>query len=159
MNDLLQTLPMLPHMQAHPELRLVTWHPQGLLDDELVNHVVALAEAGEGVAVQPFNRFTNLNGLTGVKLSFGHLYRVSQRRRTAYTCTERVKSAFFCSRGIGYASARIYAALMQGAPIEVRAFQSLEAAAEWLEVPIEILQEPQAGSLPGQSKTAIQQAK
>ena len=139
MTDILQTLPMLPHMRAHPELRLLTWHPKGVLDDELVNHVVVLAEAGEAAAAQPFHRFTDLNGLSGVKLSFGLLYRVSQRRRTAYTGDVRVKSAFYCSRGVGYASARIYAALMQNAPIEVRAFQSLEAAAEWLEVPVEIL--------------------
>jgi len=126
-------------MRFHPEAQLVTWYPQGPFDDELVDQVVELAESGEAAAQTPFHRFTDLNGVTGVKLSFGHLYRISQRRRATYPWRTPVKSAFFCSRGIGYAFARIYAALMEGSPIEVRAFRSREAAAEWLGVAEEIL--------------------
>ena len=141
MDDSSRVLQTLPHMRFHAEARLLTWHPQGALDDQLLDRVVEFAEAEEAAAEQPFNRFGDLDGLTGIKLSFGHLYRVSQRRRAAYPWREPVKSAIYCSRGVGFAFAQIYAALMEGGLNEVRAFRSREAAAEWLGVPVEILVE------------------
>lgn len=54
--------------------------------------------------------------------------------------SEPVKSAFFSDRTVGLGIARMYEALIQEAVIQVRAFRERAAAAEWLGVPLEILQ-------------------
>jgi hypothetical protein len=53
---------------------------------------------------------------------------------------EPVKSAFFSDTTVGLGIARMYEALMEEATIQVCAFRERSAAAEWLGVPLEILQ-------------------
>ena len=51
-----------------------------------------------------------------------------------------MKSAFFCEWVFGLGVARTYEMLMEGGPIEVRAFATRHGAAEWLGVPLHFLQ-------------------
>ncbi len=139
MEPLVPVLPPLPHTRYFPEVHLVTWHPQGILDGGLVDQVIAFLESEEESAEQPFHRFTDLTGLTDVRLKFGHVFSASHRRRSNYPWREPVKSAFYCESIIGFGLARLYETLMEGGPIHVRAFRTREAAAEWLEVSVEIL--------------------
>src|SRR5439155_1078046 len=53
---------------------------------------------------------------------------------------EAVKSGFFADTIVGFGMARMYEALMEEATIQVRAFRERAAAAEWLGVPLEILE-------------------
>jgi hypothetical protein len=131
-------LKALPHTQYHPEARLVTWHPCGVFDDELADRIVEFIESEERIAEAPFHRYTDFNGLTEIRLKFGHAFQIAEHRRAGYA-SESVKSAFVSDWVIGLGIARMYAALMEGAPIEVRAFRSRDAAAEWLGVPVDIL--------------------
>jgi hypothetical protein len=65
--------PILPHgARTHPALRLVTWHPSGLLDAALANEILRFIELEE-VDREPFNRFANLSGVDAVRLSFAVL--------------------------------------------------------------------------------------
>jgi hypothetical protein len=128
-----------PHTRYHAEARLVTWHPRGMLDDELADKVVAFVEAEESLADAPFHRFTDFSGLTEVHLKIGHTFRIAEQRRADYAGRDRVKSAFFSDRIISFGIARLYEELMAGSAVEVRAFRTREAAAEWLGVPVEIL--------------------
>ena len=53
---------------------------------------------------------------------------------------ESVRSAFFADTTVGFGIARLYEELMHGAAIQVRAFRDRAAAAEWLGVPVRLLQ-------------------
>jgi hypothetical protein len=127
-----------PHTRWHPEVRLLTWHPQGVLDDELADRILEFVELEEHVADGPFHRYADLNGLTHIRLKFGHSFQIAERRRSGYA-GQPVKSAFFCDWIIGFGMARLYEELMRDAPIDVRAFRQREEAAQWLDVPVDIL--------------------
>lgn len=140
MNEAL--LQAFPGVRFHEDLRLVTWHPQGVFDGALADRLVQFIEAQEQVEDTPFNRYTDLSGLTDIRLKIGHAFQIARRRRSGYVGDLPVKSAFFCDRVVGFGIARLYETLMEGAPIEVRAFRTREAAAEWLNVPLPDLQPP-----------------
>lgn len=126
-----------PHTRYHLEWRLLTWHPRGLLDDALADKIVGLIASEERIEEVPFHRYADFSGLTHIRLKVGHVFDVAKQRRGA---SELVKSAFFSDTIVGLGIARMYEALMEGATIQVRAFRERAGAAEWLGVPLEILQ-------------------
>lgn len=126
-----------PHTRYYPEWRLLTWQPRGLFDDALADEVIRVIGWEERFEEVPFHRYTDFSGLTHIRLTIGHAFQVAQHRRGA---SEPVKSAFFCDTTVGFGIGRLYEALMEGAILQVRAFRERAAAAEWLGVPLEILQ-------------------
>jgi hypothetical protein len=125
-----------PHTRYYPKLRLVTWHPRGVLDDILADQIVEFIEAEERDQEAPFNRYTDLSGITNVNLTAGHVFQIAKRRRRA---SGPVKSAFWADKVVTYALAFVYETLMAGEAITVRVFMEREAAARWLGVPVKIL--------------------
>jgi hypothetical protein len=131
-----------PYARYHPEWDLITWHPRGVLDDKLADEVAAFAQTQEQVVTAPpFNRYTDLSGLTKLRLQIGHVFRLAEERSASHRDLPPVKSAFFCDKIVGFGVARMFEALMEGSSIHVRAFRDRAAAAEWLGVPLEILSE------------------
>ncbi len=126
-----------PHTRYYPEWRLFTWHPRGLFDDALADKIIGAVGSEERVEQVPFHRYTDFSGLTHIRLKVGHVFDVAKLRRVV---AEPVKSAFFSDTTVGLGIARMYEALMEEATIQVRAFRERGAAAEWLGVPLEILQ-------------------
>ena len=126
-----------PHTRYHPEWRLLTWHPRGLFDDALADKIIGVIGAEERVEEVPFHRYADFSGLTHIRLKVGHVFQIAKNRRSA---SEPMKSAFFSDTTVGLGMARMYEALMEEATIQVRAFRERSAAAEWLGVPLEILQ-------------------
>ena len=126
-----------PYTRYHPEWRLLTWHPRGLFDDALADKLVGVIGSEERVEKVPFHRYADFSGLTHIRLKVGHVFDVAKLRRGV---PEPVKSAFFSDTIVGLGIARMYEALMEGAVIQVRAFRERAAAAEWLGMPLEILQ-------------------
>ena len=126
-----------PHARYHSEVRLLTWHPRGTLDDTLADEVLAMIEAEETVENVPFHRYTDLSRLTDIRLKIGPVFEIAEHRRAA---GEPVRSAFFADTTVGFGIARLYEELMQGAVIHVRAFRDRDVAAEWLGVPVRLLQ-------------------
>ena len=126
-----------PHTRYHPEWRLLTWHPRGLFDDALADKLIGVIGSEERVEEVPFHRYADFSGLTHIRLKVGHVFDVAKLRRGV---SEPVKSAFFSDTTVGLGIARMYEALMEEATIQVRAFRERTAAAEWLGVPLEILQ-------------------
>ena len=51
-----------------------------------------------------------------------------------------VRTALFCKDLVGFLIALLYASLMENTPIQARAFRELAKAAQWLNVPVEILE-------------------
>jgi hypothetical protein len=126
-----------PHTRYYPEWRLLTWHPRGLFDDALADKIIVAVGSEEHVEEVPFHRYTDFSGLTHIRLKVGHVFDVAKLRRTV---SEPVKSAFFSDTTVGLGIARMYEALMEEATIQVRAFRERGVAAEWLGVPLEVLQ-------------------
>jgi hypothetical protein len=128
-----------PNTRWHEDLRLVTWHPCGTLDDDLADRIVDFIESEERMADAPFNRYADFGGFTEIRLSFGHAFKIAERRKAAYGEGPPVKSAIYCNWIVGFGIARLYTELMKDCPIEVRAFRDRKAAAEWLGAPVAIL--------------------
>jgi hypothetical protein len=112
------------------------WRPRGIFDDPTAEKVVAFIEHAEQAAATPFNRYTDFSGLTELRLKIGHTFSIADRRSHI---SIPVKSAFFADRTVSFGFARMIETLMEGAPIHVRAFRDRTAAADWLEVPLEVL--------------------
>ena len=134
-----------PYTRWHPEVRLLAWHPRGILDDELAESALTFIETEERIADGPFDRYVDFSGLTDIRLAFGHTFEIAERRMAAYAGREPVKSAVFCNWIIGQGVARLYAELTKGGLIDVRVFHTRDGAAEWLGVTVDILQ-PDAGA-------------
>src|SRR5215213_2635346 len=116
-----------PGTLYYPKLRLVTWHPRGVLSDALADQVVDFVEMEERIQDAPFNRFTDLSGLTDIRLRVDHFFEVGRRRAAA---GQRVQSAFFAEKPVRFYVATMYEMLMENAAIDVRAFSQREAAAK-----------------------------
>ena len=127
-----------PNTRFYPEARLLVWRPTGVFDDTLADLVVTFLEAEERTA-PPFHRYTDFGGLTTVQLRVGHTFAIAERRKRV---RQQVKSVFFADRTVSLGVARMYETLMEDAIIEVRAFRERQAAADWLDVPLELLLPP-----------------
>ena len=139
-----------PRVLYYPRIRLLTWHPVGVLDDGLLHRAADFLEAEEAKASEAFNRYVDLNGVTELRIRFGDTLELTERRRASYS-GPRVQSAIFCSRPVGFGVARMYASLMQGSAIEAQAFGERGGAALWLGVPLESLC-PAAGCFDAQPR-------
>jgi len=128
-----------PRTWYYPKLNLVTWHPRGVLNDAFADQIVEFIEMEERVQAAPFDRFTDLSGLTNIRLKVDHFFELGRRRRAV---RQPVKSAFFADKPVSFYIAQMYEMIMDKAIIEVRAFSQREAAAKWLEVPLQTLQPP-----------------
>ena len=132
-----------PAAQYHPKHQLLTWRPEGVLDDELADRVIDFLEFEEASDEGPFHRYSDLSRLTRVQLSLDHVFTLAKRRTRAYR-GPRVKSAFYAIRLITLTIAKMYEELMAKSRIEVRVFRDRAAAASWLEVPAKVLAAPPA---------------
>jgi hypothetical protein len=126
-----------PRTRYYPKFRLTTWHLTGILDKPLAEKVIQFIEWEEYIQEAPFDRYIDLSGFTEIRTRPNHIFEIARGRRTV---REPVKSAFFADNSISLAIAQVYERLMEGATmIKVRAFCNRDFAAEWLEVPVQIL--------------------
>jgi hypothetical protein len=127
-----------PNVEYVKDVNLFIWRPLGVLNEALVNNIVAFVEEQEETLGQPFNRFTDLSTLDMVDLNFDYVFHVALYRRLSYT-SAKVKSAFYApSSGAGH-YAKLHKLLTDYSPLQVSVFTEREAAAKWLGVPIELL--------------------
>ena len=128
-----------PGTRYYPKFHLTTWHPTGILDEALAEKVIEFVEWEEYIQDAPFHRYLDLSGFIEIRIRPKHIIEIARRRGIA---RQAVKSAFFADNPIGLAIAQVYERLMEGATISVRAFNNPDFAAEWLEVPVQILFPP-----------------
>jgi hypothetical protein len=129
---------LFPYTRFYPAYRLLTWHPRGVFDEAMGDILLDFIEAEEQANETPFNRYADLGLLADIRVSYEHVSRIAQHRRTNYA-GEPVKTAVMSEHPAGFGIARMYESLMEGAQLKVRAFRERAEAAEWLEVPEEIL--------------------
>ena len=58
------------HVLFRKDLSLIVWKPRGILDESMVNEIVAFIEAVEKGNRKPLNRFSDLSALDAVDLNF-----------------------------------------------------------------------------------------
>jgi hypothetical protein len=133
-----------PGTWYHPRFKLLAWFPHGMLNEAFVDQVVEFIEMEEVIQDAPFDRYVDFSGLSQIRLGMDHIIRVARRR---YPVKQPVKTAIFADQSVSFGIALMYEWLMHGSMIEVRAFDKRELAADYLEVPIEVLTKPLSGSV------------
>jgi hypothetical protein len=127
------------HVSFRKDLALLLWQPHGILDEAVVNEIVAFIDAAEARASAPFNRFCDTTALDAVDLNFRFVFHVALHRRLVYARHPPVKSAFWVSSPSTTHYAKLHAMLTDYSPLEVALFTEIPAAAKWLGVPVEAL--------------------
>jgi hypothetical protein len=125
--------------QFHPDLKLDTWYPEGVLDGAMATFMIRYLGFQERMLDNPFNRFVDMTKITEIQLDFKRLADLAAERREAYAGRPPVKSAVLATSAEAYGFARMFGTLLEGSPIEVRVFREVGDAAEWLAVPVEAL--------------------
>ena len=64
------------HVLFRKDLSLILWKPHGILDEVLVNEIVAFIDVAEESASKPFNRFADLSALDMVDLNFKFVFHI-----------------------------------------------------------------------------------
>ena len=129
-----------PGTRYLPRYKLTTWHPRGILDEALAEKLVAFIEWEEYIQEAPFDRYTDLSGVTEIRTTVEDVIETARRRRFV---REPVKSALFADNPATLEVAQTYERLMKDAiMIQVRTFSDRKPAAEWLEVPPKSLEPP-----------------
>jgi hypothetical protein len=118
---------------------LMVGRPKGVLDGELATKIVEFVEIKEALIETGFNRFCDMTRLTGVNLALNEIDAMAIRRREFNPNFVHVKSAFLALHPLTWGIVELYRSLLQSPRIEVRGFESIELAAEWLGVSAEKL--------------------
>jgi hypothetical protein len=126
------------HVLFRKDLSLMLWKPHGVLDEVIVNEIVAFIDIAEERA-KPFNRFADLSALDMVDLNFKFVFHIGLHRRLASAPHSPVKSAFYVTNSESAHYAKLHAMLTDYSTLEVALFTEREAAAKWLYVPVEVL--------------------
>ena len=127
------------HVLFRKELSLLVWKPHGILDQALVNEIVAFVEAAEERVQKPFNRFIDLSALDAVDLNFNFVFHIALHRRLAFESHPPAKTAFYVTSPDTTHYAKLHAMMTDHSPLQVSLFTEHATAAEWLGVPVETL--------------------
>jgi hypothetical protein len=126
------------HVLFRKELSLMLWRPQGILDEALVNEMVAFIDAAEERG-KAFNRFADLSALEAVDLNFNFVlpHRLAPASRLCAAFAGQIR--FLCTSQATAHYAKLHAMLTDLSPLDVALFTDRAAAAKWLGVPLEAL--------------------
>jgi hypothetical protein len=119
---------------------LFIWRPHGVLNEAVVNKILAFLADQERKFGRPFNRFTDMSALKAVDLTFKYVFHVALYRRLSRAGREVVKSAFLVTDPEIARYIKLHAIMTDHSPLKVAMFKEREAAAKWLGVPVEKLQ-------------------
>jgi hypothetical protein len=124
----------------HHDLQLLVFRPRGILDEKVVDEIVAFLEKAEERAEKPFNRYSDLSKIEALDLSFNYVVRVALHRRLTYMKHPPVKSAFFVTTEEVAHIVDIHILMTDHSPLQVAMFREIPGAAAWLGVSVEDLQ-------------------
>ena len=127
------------HILFRKDLSLMLWKPHGILNELLVNEIVAFIDVAEERASKPFNRFADLSALDMVDLNFKLVFHIALHRRLASVPRSPVKSAFYVTSLATAHYAKLHAMLTDYSTLDVALFTERESAVKWLSVPVEVL--------------------
>ena len=130
-----------PNVTCLDAERLLIWQPRGILNEEVVNEILAYLDDRETKLEKDFNRFTDLSVLDAVDLSFKFVFQIALFRRLALMGRGVVKSAFFVTAPEVARYVKVHALVTDHSPLLVAMFDDRAAAADWLGVAPALLAE------------------
>ncbi len=130
-----------PHTRTcfSPEWNLESWHPIGALDVALATVMVHYIGFEERVKGQSFNRFADMSGLTSIDLEAGDIAGLAAERKASYSGLPPGKAAFFAPSDRAFEVSETFACFMRSSELVVQVFREIEAASEWLGIPVDVL--------------------
>jgi len=134
------TLP--PDVYFRPDLRLLLWKPRGVLNEKVVNKIIAFIRDAEAKSDASELRFIDTTALTAVDLNFRYVFHVALYRRMSRRGRSVIKSAFLVKEPAFEHYIKLHALLTDHSSLQVKLFNELEAAAKWLDVPSQRLHSP-----------------
>jgi hypothetical protein len=126
-------------VEFYEDVGLLVWRPRGLLNEAAVNGIITVVGELETTLKEPFNRFADTLAADAHDLNFEYIIRVSLYRRHVYSGRPPVRSVILATDSTLIHYGKVHALLTQGSPINVRVFQDCKEAAQWLDVPIDLL--------------------
>ena len=123
------------------EVKLFVWRPCGVLNEAVLNKILAFVVAQEGKFGRPYNRFTDLSSIDAVDLTFKYVFHFALYRRLSRIGREPLKSAILVKAPEVARYVKLHALVTDRSPLKVRMFKEYGAAAKWLDVPVELLKE------------------
>src|SRR3981189_937178 len=97
----------------------MVWKPHGILDQALVNEIVAFVEAAEERAPKPFNRFADLSALDAADLNFRFVFHIALHSGSVFDSHPPFKSAFYVTSSATTHYAKLHAMLTDHSPLHV----------------------------------------
>jgi len=128
------------------ELSLLLWKPRGILNERVVNRILAFIREEEAQTDGNEFRFIDTTMLTAVELNFHYIFHVALYRRMSRQGRRSLKSAFLIKDQAFAHYFKQHALLTDHSPLHVRLFENKDAAAKWLNVSLESLRHPRAMS-------------
>ena len=126
-----------PDVQFHPDLHLLVWTPRGTLNEAGVNRILEFIAAEEARSDANELRFIDTTGVSAIDLNFRYVFHVALYRRLTRTRRIGLKSAFFVKDEAFSHYFKLHAMLTDHSSLQARVFEEREAAAKWLNVPVE----------------------
>lgn len=131
-----------PDVYFRPDIHLLLWKPRGVLDEKVVNRIIAFVRDAETKSDASKLRFIDTTELSAIELNFRYVFHVALYRRMSRKGRAPIKSAFLVKEPEFEHYFKLHALLTDHSPLEVRLFKEVEAAAKWLGVPSERLHSP-----------------
>jgi hypothetical protein len=124
------------------DARLLIWRPRGVLNEAVLNKILAYLVLQEGRFGKAFNRFTDLSVIDAVDLTFKYVFHFALYRRLSRIGREPIKSAMLVTSPEVARYVKLHALVTDLSPLKVRMFKEFGAAASWLDVPVKKLHPP-----------------
>ena len=124
------------------ESNLLIWKPRGILNEKVVNQVIAFVREEEAASDTNKLRFVDTSELTAVELNFRYVFHVALYRRMSRKGRPSIKTACYVADPAFEHYFKLHKLLTDLSPLQVRLFKEREAAAKWLDVSLESLQAP-----------------
>lgn len=123
------------------DAKLFIWRPRGVVNEAVMNKILAYTVAQEGKFGRSFNRFTDLSLIDAVDITFKYVFHFALYRRLSRIGREPFKSAILVTTPEVARYVKLHALVTDHSPLKVRMFKDYEGAAKWLDVPVELLKE------------------
>jgi len=123
----------------HEDASLLVWRPQGVVNEAAVNQIIAYLGDLELRRETQFNRFIDTEQAEEIDLNFRYIFHISLYRRLSYR-GPNVLTAILARDDAISRYFKLHELLTQGSAIDVRVFKKRELAAEWLGVPVALLE-------------------
>jgi hypothetical protein len=129
-----------PGVECLEDARLFVYRPRGVLNEAVLNKILAFLVLQEGRFGRPFNRFSDLSAIDAVDLTFKYVFHFALYRRLSRVGRETIKSAILVTAPEVARYVKLHALVTDRSPLKVKMFKEYGAAAKWLDVPVQLLQ-------------------